>query len=188
MASAAHAGIFFADDFSANTPSFDHPVPLGWSIGNAGSIDLLGTCGPTSLDDVLTGNNCYIDLDGGSSVNGLLTKSLPLVTGHSYVASFQLAGNQFYPFGDSVTVTFGTSETTKFIEPFDDFITFDLKFTPTINGIYDLTFINSNIDDRGALLDNIFISQVPAPLPLFGVAAVFGLSRNLRSRIHGRQP
>ena len=188
MASAAHAGVFFVDDFSANTPSLDNPVPLGWSIGNAGSIDILGTCGSSSLDDVLIGNNCYIDLDGGSPVNGLLTKSLPLVTGHSYIASFQLAGNQFVPFGDSVTVTFGTSETTEFIAPFDDFQTFDLTFTPTVSGIYDLSFINSNVDDSGAVLDNIFISQVPAPLPLLGAGVAFGFSRNLRSRIHGRKP
>lgn len=188
MASASYAGVIFADDFSSNIPSLNNPDPLGWSIGNGGSIDILGTCGSTSLDDVLPGNNCYIDLDGGTPVNGLLTKSLLLETGHSYIVSFQLAGNQFVPFGDSVSVTFGTSKTTQFIAPFDDFKTFDLTFTPSNNGTYDLTFINSNVDDSGALLDNIFITQVPAPLPLLGAGVAFRFSRNLRSRIQKRKP
>lgn len=183
MASAARAGVFFVDDFSSNIPSLDNPVPLGWSITNAGSIDILGSCTSASLDDMLPGNNCYIDLDGDSPVNGLLSKSFSLVTGHSYVASFQLAGNQTYPFGDTVTINFGTSQTTEFIEPFDIFKTFEISFTPLVDDNYNLTFINSNIDNRGALLDNIIISQVPVPLPLFGAAAAFGMSRRLRNRI-----
>lgn len=183
LPSAASANIIFADDFNDNTPSIDSPVPIGWQITNGGSVDILGECNSQVLNNVLPGNGCYVDLDGGTGVNGLLTKSLDLAVGHTYTAYFSLAGNQTNLFLDTVYVQFGTATATFEIQPFDDFTPFSLAFTPTTSGTYALAYLNSNLDDYGALLNNVLVDQVPAPLPLFGTATVFGFSRRLRQRV-----
>lgn len=202
---AAQAAILFSDDFSANTPAAK-TLPFGWSIANGGSIDILGQCNSRIFDDLLPGNTCYIDLDGGTGVNGVLTKSLFLPAGHTYTALFDLAGNNrpwppsdptspppdpgdigVWPFPDVVAATFGSTQQDFELAPDDNFATFQLSFTPVASGTYTLSFVNSNIDGYGALLDNIRIQQVPGPLPLFGAAAAFGVSRRLRGRDQRRK-
>ena len=185
LGSAANAATIFSDDFTANVPSLDNPTPFGWTIQNAGSVDIIGECSSIVLNDWLPGNTCYIDLDGGTGANGLLTKSLFLSTGHTYTAYFDLAGNQNFPFVDTVTADFAGVKQEFLIEPFVDFSTFQLTFAPVVEGTYTLSFINSNLDDYGALLANVRINQVPAPLPLFGTATMLGFSRRLRARLRG---
>ena len=167
-------------------------LPFGWTIANGdkgGSVDIWGSCNSRVVDDLLPGNNCYVDLDGGTGVNGLLTRSFSLPAGHSYTVFFDLAGNnRDWPFLDTVTTTFGSAQRSDEIPPDDTFATFQLSFSPAISGIYSLSFINSNVDGYGALLDNVRLQQVPGPLPLFGAAAAFGVSRRLRNRCRGRKP
>jgi hypothetical protein len=187
LGSAANAALIFNDTFSANVPSLDSPVPLGWAINNGGSVDIIGTCSSVELNDWLPGNTCYIDLDGGTGVNGLLTKNLDLAIGHTYTAYFDLAGNQNYPFVDTVKTDFGGVQQEFEIQPFDEFLTYQLSFTPVVAGTYSLSFMNSNIDDYGALVDNVRVLQVPGPLPVVGVATMLGVSRRLRARLHSQR-
>jgi hypothetical protein len=124
-------------------------------------------------------------LDGGTGTNGLLTKTLFLTAGHTYTAYFDLAGNQNFPFMDTVTTDFAGVKKEFEIQPFVDFSTYQISFSPAVAGTYTLSFINSNLDDYGALLDNVRINQVPGPLPLFGAATMLGFSRRLRARLRG---
>lgn len=192
LGTAAHASIIFSDDFSANTPGLNS-TPLGWTIANTGTVDILGECNSTTFDDLLPGNNCYIDLngDGGTSIGGsvgLLTKSLFLPSGHAYTASFDLAGNNVNPFTDTVTISLGTSVRSITVNPFDDFTTYSIHFSPSVSSVYNLSFINSNLDYYGALLDNVSVEQVPGPLPLLGAGVAWGFSRRLRARCRKGQP
>jgi hypothetical protein len=200
---AAHAGIIFSDSFTSFTSS-DPPLPVGWTIENGGSINILGTCGGYSFEtipDFQTGaDNCFIDLDGNvppfDEPNpiqpGLLTKQLDLIATHIYKASFDLAGNQVNPFSDRVYVNFGTTSEDFLIGGYDDFTAFEVFFTPSTSGPYLLSFQNSNIDAFGALLDNVVVTDtsVPAPLPLLGAGAAFSYHRRLRllrHKLHGRR-
>lgn len=193
VAPAAHANVIFADDFSIIPPSrgLDPVSPPGWTIENTGFVEVLGRCGMNVLEDLLPGNDCYIDLDGNrledldffASPPGLLTTFLPMTAGYAYTLQFDLAGNQVVPFGDGVHITFGTQKHYIFRQPFEDFKTFTYTFTPATTDAYELSFVNTNVDAYGALLDNVVVSGVPAPLPLFGAAAAFGYSRHLRRRI-----
>jgi hypothetical protein len=187
--SAATAATIFSDDFSANTPAFDSPAPLGWQITNGGRLDILGECNSISLEDLLPGNNCYIDLDGNPDPilptvkNALLVKALYLPAGHAYTAYFSLAGNQTLPFPDTIYVDFGTISRSFSVDWEADFSQYSISFVPPTNGTYNLSFINSNIDGAGALLDNVVVDQVPGPLPILGAATAFGFSRRLRARL-----
>jgi hypothetical protein len=187
--SLAKSGVVFSDDFSANTPAFDSPAPVGWQIANGGHLDILGECNSVILEDLLPGNNCYIDLDGNPDAilpggkNALLVKSFYLPVGHTYTAYFSLAGNQVLPFPDTVYVNFGTSSFDFFLDWEADFSQYSIHFTPPATGIYNLSFLNSNIDGSGALLDNVILNQVPGPLPFLGAATALGFSRRLRARL-----
>jgi hypothetical protein len=187
LGSGAKSGIIFSDDFSGNTPGVNS-TPQGWTIANAGGVDILGTCNSIELDDLIPGNNCYIDLTsdvgppGEFGSNGLLTRTLFLATGHSYIASFDLGGNNVNPFTDTVTIGFGGSVKEVTLNYDDQFVTSSIVFSPGSSGLYDLSFINSNIDYHGALLDNIRVEQVPGPLPFLGVGSAFAFRGRLRSR------
>jgi hypothetical protein len=192
LAPATQAAEIFFDDFSSNTPGLNS-TPSGWTIANSGAVDILGDCSSQVLDDRLPGNNCYIHLEGDVSIvpveNGLLTKTLWLPSGHSYTAYYDLAGNNIedWPFGDSVDISFGTSTASVYLNPEAPFSTYSISFVPSLSGEYSLSFINSNIDGYGALLDNVRLEQVPGPLPLFGVSVALGLSRRLRLHRHHSQ-
>jgi hypothetical protein len=186
LGSGAKAGLIFADDFSGNTPGVNS-TPLGWTIANTGGVDILGRCDSKELDDLLPGNNCYVDLtsDVGPpnafGSNGLLSKSLFLSAGFSYVATFYLGGNNVNPFTDRVAIGFGTAVQEVTVNYDDQFFENSIVFTPTTSGLYNLSFVNSNIDFHGALLDNISVEQVPGPLPFLGAVSAFGFSRRLRA-------
>jgi hypothetical protein len=183
---AAQAAIIFSDDFSDNTPGLNR-TPTGWSIANSGAVDIFGSCNGQVSNDLLPGNNCYVDLEGDDSaatgVNALLTKTLFLPSGHTYTAFYDLAGNNSdWPFADTVSIKFGTSASNVYLQSDDPFATYFLPFSPSVSGEYSLSFINSHIDGYGALLDNLRIQQVPGPLPLLGVGAALGFGRRLRAR------
>jgi hypothetical protein len=197
---AANSTTIFADDFSLVPISrgLVPSAPLGWRIDNTGSVEILGQCGNFAAEDLLPGNNCYIDLDGNLgdepsenfSPPGLLTTSLPLKFGYSYNLKFDLAGNQVVPFGDGVHVSFGSESHYIYKEPFEGFATLTYTFSPPSSGEYALSFINTNDDAYGALLDNVIVTEingpvadVPVPPPLLGAAAAFGFSRRLRARL-----
>ncbi|MEB3156743.1 MAG: hypothetical protein VKO26_04820 [Cyanobacteriota bacterium] len=181
------AALIFYDDFSGNTPGIDR-TPLGWTIGNTGGVDIIGTCNSVELDDLLPGNNCYIDLtsdigpSGSFGSNGLLSKSLFLPVGHTYIATFVLGGNNVNPFDDIVTVSFGASIKEIAVDTDEFFSPHSISFAPTTSDFYNLSFLNSNVDYYGALLDNVRVEQVPGPLPLLGVGTAYAFSRRLRAQ------
>lgn len=188
----AKATYLFFDTFTALSPALNS-IPPGWSLANAatgGSVDVIGTCNSTTLNDVIPGHTCYIDLDGTvPSANppmapGVLTKTVSLEAGYEYKLEFELAGNQNIWWQDNVYVNFGTAfveiEIQSFTQPFK---LYNLFFTPPASGDYALSFENSNDDEYGALLDNVRVSQVPGPLPILGVSMAFAYSRRLRARI-----
>jgi hypothetical protein len=60
---------------------------------------------------------------------------------------------------------------------------FSRRFTAT-SSTTSLVFTGTGASDSvGALIDNVTLIEVPAPLPLLGIGAAFGWSRKLRNRI-----
>ncbi|MEB3259892.1 MAG: hypothetical protein VKP63_04605 [Cyanobacteriota bacterium] len=192
----SNASIIFSDDFSqipASRGMFT-TLPPSWSIGNNGWVEILGECDFHRSTDLLPGNNCYIDLDGNLPEDleadppnlfqtGLLQASFFLQRGFTYEASFELAGNQIVPFGDTVDVNFGAIQKPIFVAPYSDFTLYSILFEPITSGEYTLSFLNSNVDAFGALLDDVVVTQTPAPLPVLGFGAVLAYSRRLRRKM-----
>jgi hypothetical protein len=179
--SPSRAQVIFFDNFDANNPGIN-VVPSGWTIANAGTVDLIGVCnGRPPFFDNFPGNGCYVDLDGSTSTPGLLKKSFTLTSGIPYLLQFDLASNQ----NNVVDVVFGTATGQYSLvgaQPIP-FATRSLSFTPTSTGVYDISFLNQGGDGNGVNLDNVRLSTtaVPAPLPLLGPIAAFSARRQLRS-------
>ena len=159
---AAHAATIFSDNFNAdvnglNTVSFVG----GWSVAN-GTVDTIGS--PPPFFDLIPGNGHYIDLDGSTGNAGEFSKSLLLIGGVTYTASFQLAGSHR---GDSniVDVTFGSTLNSYTLASADPLGTSTLNFTPGATGLFSLSFANQGGDDIGALLDNVSVMSVTTPVP-----------------------
>jgi hypothetical protein len=180
------AQIIFSDNFDANSPLLNG-IPAGWTIGNSGTVDIIGQCsGSGPLFDFLPGNGCYIDLDGSTMNSGLLKKSFSLASGFDYILEFDLASNQ----NNIVDVGFGPTTATYSLlgaQP-QPFTTKSFTFTPAISGTYDVSFLNRGGDNNGIILDNVKITKTPGPLPILGVAAAFRASRRLRARLRRAQP
>jgi hypothetical protein len=200
LSAGANASIIFSDDFSRIPASrgMFATLPPSWSIGNNGWVEILGDCQFYQSTDLLPGNNCYIDLDGNLPEDlaadppnlfqtGLLQASFFLQTGFTYEASFELAGNQVVPFGDTVDARFGDIQKSIFVDPYSDFTLYSILFEPITSGEYSLSFLNSNVDAFGALLDDVVVTQTPAPLPVLGFGAVLACSRRLRQKMIQRR-
>ncbi len=180
-ASPGQAQVIFFDNFDANNPGVN-VVPAGWTIANAGTVDLIGVCnGNPPFFDNFPGNGCYVDLDGSTSTPGLFKKSFTLMSGIPYILQFDLASNQ----NNIVDVAFGTTTGQYSLvgtQPIP-FTTKSLFFTPVTTGLYDISFLNQGGDGNGAVLNNVKLSAVPvpAPLPLLGPIAAFSARRRLRA-------
>ncbi|MFN9546551.1 MAG: tandem-95 repeat protein, partial [Cyanobacteriota bacterium] len=164
-------GVIFSDNFDLNS-SAPNQVPSGWSIKNGGTVDV---CGPGYFD-FLPGNGRYIDLDGGSSRSGLLSRSVELNAGSTYTLAFSLAGNQRGSV-ESVDVNFGTATQAITVNSCDLFTRYTLNFTPGTTGSYDLSFLNQGGDNMGALLDRVEVRLAPSPSTAYNFTeADFGFS------------
>jgi hypothetical protein len=173
------AQVIFFDNFDANNPGLN-AVPTGWTIGNSGTVDLIGVCnGQPPLFDFFPGNGCYVDLDGSTNSPGLLTKSFSLVGGTPYLLEFDLASNQ----SNIVDVDFGTTMAQYSLVGVQPFSTKSLFFTPATSGTYDISFLNQGGDNNGGFLNNVRLTAapVPAPLPLLGPIAALSARRRLRT-------
>ncbi len=165
--------LIFSDNFDANALGLN-TTPTGWTV-SSGTVDTIGN--NPSFYDLLPGNGRYIDLDGSTSNAGVLSKTFSLTAGQSYIATFNLAGNQRNAGNDIVDVTFGTLTNSYTFSSTDLFSSYSLLFSPITSGNYDLSFSNQGGDDMGALLDNVSISNVnavpvPAAVWLFGSGLV----------------
>lgn len=159
LASASHAAVVFSDNFDSDalgTPA----VPAGFTV-TGGSVDIIGTNFSGSAFDFLPGHGAYIDLDGSTGGSGLLSHSLTLTGGVTYMATFDLAGSQRGS-TETGTVRFGTSALTYNVASSDGFAGRAVTFMPIVTGSYALSFQNDGGDNVGALLDNVVISNTVA--------------------------
>jgi hypothetical protein len=186
----AQAQTLFSDNFDLNFPGLNR-TPTGWTKGNSGKVDITGTCGSSSLFDLLPGNGCYIDLDGSTRSPGLLTRSFNLFAGTTYGLDFDLAGSQRGS-SEVVDVIFGDALKQFTVASDEGFSSRSLAFTPSSDGVYSISFLNQGGDNVGALLDNVTIrsapvSDVPGPLPILGAGAAWSFSRKLKRQLAERR-
>jgi hypothetical protein len=184
LSAGAHAAPVFSDNFDSD-PLALNAVPANWTIGNAGTVDVIGT----GFFDEIPGNGNYIDLDGSNNLAGLLETSFAVTAGTTYTATFELGGNHRDGATDPVTVMFGSATTWPnspvLVGSGDGFTTYSITTTATSNSLT-LSFLDGRDGNVGALLDDVSVSAaVPEPgslsLLLAGIAALGFAARRRRS-------
>lgn len=166
----------FADSFDANALGLN-AVPTGWAV-TEGTVDIIGA---DDFYDFIPGSGRYIDLDGSAGKAGVLSRSFAVKSGHTYVATFDLAGNQRNNFVESVAVNFGSAAGAFSLGQNAGWTTYGLSFVAANSGMASVTFSNAGGDNIGMLLDNVKVTSVPEPgtyaLLLAGLVAVGFVAR-----------
>ena len=181
-ATAAQATPIFSDNFDSDVQALNATnFNGGWTVSN-GTVDIIGVGGAW---DLIPGNGNYVDLDGSTNQAGVLSKTLNLVAGTTYTATFDLAGNHRGYADDVVDVNFGSSSLTLTRASADALTAESLSFTAATTGSYTLSFHNHGGDNVGALLDNVSVSAVPEPASyamLLGGLGLLGFAARRRQR------
>lgn len=179
LATSAQAQTVFSDDFEANGLALN-ATPAGWTITNGGTVDIVG---PGLYGELCAGSGKCIDLDGSTSLAGVLSRSVNLTAGTTYTLSFDIAGNRRNAGTETGTVQLGTSTLNYSLTNSDtSYQAMSLTFTPSTSGSYSLSFANAGGDNYGAILDNVTLTAaVPEPtsaaLLLLGLGSVALLKR-----------
>jgi hypothetical protein len=181
----------YADNFDNDTSGVN-ATPSGWTISNGGTVDIIPN-GSFGISCFGSSGNC-IDLDGSTGKSGdLVSPGLTLTADQSYVATFELSGNQRNAQTDTVTVDFGTKSTSFSVTESAPFTLESVSFTPVSSGLYNLSFLDSSSNDVGAILDQVSIqtaSIVPVPaaawLLLSGLGGLCAFARKKPGVSRGR--
>jgi hypothetical protein len=180
LSAGAQAAPIFSDNFDSD-PLGLNAIPAGWSIGNAGAVDVIGAPG---FFDLIPGNGHYIDLDGSNGLAGMLVSDPTGSVSGTFTATFQLGGNHRDGTTDMVAVSFGDASIVIAVGPNDAFTTYSLTTTVNADQL-SLSFLDGRDGNVGALLDSASISAVLEPgslsLMLAGIAALGFAARRRRS-------
>jgi hypothetical protein len=164
----AAPSVLFSDNFNSETPGFDH-TPSQWTVSD-GTVDIIGD--GTSWAWLPVGNGYYVDLDGTTVAPGVMTTgiSFDLLPGFTYKLTFDLAGNQGLgnhwtaSASDTVRVSIGSMQWDYTVLKLDPLTTYTVAFGVAAPVTTYLSFVNlTNLDQQGALLDNVLLTVVPAP-------------------------
>lgn len=168
--------------------------------GQANAAQNLVTNGAFNFNDGISGwtllsnteGTGYIQTNGnppGSFINNnsgsfpaFLFQVIPVTPGTSFTVSFDF--QDFGVGGDDFQVSFGSQNIVNgVLNPGSGtFATYTFTGLVATSAGPFLTF--SGFDNQGEwFVDNVSVHEVPGPLPVLGVAAAFGYSRKLRSRI-----
>jgi len=175
----SQAQVVFSDNFNSNTTLGLNDAPAGWSVAN-GTVDVVGAAdGWGQL--CKSGGVVCIDLDGSTSNAGELSRSFAGIAGTTYVATFDMAGNQRSS-SDSLTIDFGTATQTYNLSSNSPWSSYSLSFTASSNSSYSLKFSNAGGDNIGVVLDNVTVTAVPEPETYAMMLAGLGLMGSIARR------
>ncbi len=168
--------------------------------GSANAAQNLITNGEFNFDDGLSGwtllsgsvSTGFIGTNGNppgsfanrniDSVAAFLFQPVSATPGSVYTVSFD-----FQDFGignDDFRVSFGNQNLVNGVPNpgSGEFATYTFTGLVSSSNSPFLTFSGFD-NDQAWFVDNVFVHEVPGPLPVLGVAAAFGYSRKLRSRL-----
>jgi hypothetical protein len=173
--------IIFSDNFNSSIGG-GNVTPTGWAV-TAGTVDVVYPGWYNEL--CAAGGDRCVDLDGSNGQGGTLVKSLNLNSGVTYIASFDLAGNQRGAGPDNLILGFGSSAQSFALASNAPWARYSITFNPTASGAYTLSFQNGGGDNMGAMLDNVSVAAVPEPetyaLMLAGLGLLGFMARRRKS-------
>jgi len=172
--------VLLEDNFDNEVLRADATTLANWTVFG-GYVDVIGknAAGTQTLEDVLPGNGCYIDLDGTTGNAGWFVskQAFYFASDTMYTVTFSLAGNNVLDreVSDSDTVGFGLPSC-QILETWEvareaPFETISFDFRGTGNTEW---FVFHNMDDvsgardyAGPKIDNVVLTEhtpcVPAP-------------------------
>lgn len=181
----SQAQVVFSDNFNSNSALGLNAAPAGWTVTN-GTVDVVGgAAGFGSLCS--SGGSVCIDLDGSTRDAGELNRSFAGIAGTTYVATFDLAGNQRNAPTDSLVVSFGTTSQAYSFLSTAAWNTYSLSFTANTSTNYSLNFNNAGGDNIGVVLDNVTVTAVPEPETYAMMLAGLGLMGSIARRRKAKQ-
>lgn len=176
--SSASAQVVFQDDFNAENAGSGVLNYFGfanWSI-TGGSVDLIGN----GSWDFFPGNGLYVDLDGSTGQAGKMAATLLLSPG-DYQLEFKLGGSTRGDVNQVNVALGGLVDVDYSVASADPLSVRTIDFNVPVGGSMELAFQNAGGDNRGAILDDVKLTSIPAPGGMALFAAV-GLASRRRRR------